>query len=245
MNATWSTTLKVVGAVLLVAAALGTTMSIVRTTKGSGTVVSRSVPVAAFARIEVSNGFDVDLSVGAEQSVTLRTDDNVVDLVDISVVDGDVLRIGLVPRSGVSDATLHVDVSARQLTSIVGSGGASVRINSELESERFHLGLSGGARIIGALDVADADLDLSGGAHATLTGSARRLVSKGQGASILEATTLQADDAVVDVSGASQANVAAAKTLSAAASGSSLVRYVGHPALVRQDVSGASSITTV
>jgi hypothetical protein len=49
----------------------------------------------------------------------------------------------------------------------------------------------------------------------------------------------------VSLSGASNADVAVRRTISASLSGGSSLRYRGSPTVTRQDVSGSSSITRV
>ena len=46
-----------------------------RTVSGSGNVTSTPVPVSTFSRLAVSNAFDVTVSFGDQENVTLRVDD--------------------------------------------------------------------------------------------------------------------------------------------------------------------------
>lgn len=80
--------------VLLFAAGCTTSVS------GSGNVTTTPVPVpvSGFSGLEVSNTFDVTVSFGDEESVTLRVDDNLVTHLDLGVSDG-TLRIGVEPRT--------------------------------------------------------------------------------------------------------------------------------------------------
>ena len=48
-----------------------------RTVSGSGNVTSTPVPVSTFSRLEMSNAFDVTVSFGDKENVTLRVDDNI------------------------------------------------------------------------------------------------------------------------------------------------------------------------
>jgi hypothetical protein len=55
-----------------------------RSVSGSGTVTSTpiQVPASGFSRLEVSSSFDVTVSFGDQENVTLRVDDNVVGHLD-------------------------------------------------------------------------------------------------------------------------------------------------------------------
>jgi hypothetical protein len=97
-----------------------------RTVTGSGTVVTRDIPVTSFSKIEVSSAFVVTVSFGSSEEATVRVDDNMIDELDVEV-SGDTLRIAL--RSGVSvrDATLEADVmlASRSANRCRGSSSTS------------------------------------------------------------------------------------------------------------------------
>src|SRR6185295_12759165 len=61
---------------------------------GSGSVVSRDIPVSSFSRLEVGRAFDVRVSVGAAETVTVHVDDNLVEELDVGV-SGDTLHVDL------------------------------------------------------------------------------------------------------------------------------------------------------
>jgi hypothetical protein len=204
--------------------------------------VTKAIPVESFTRVVVNNGFDVNVSAGEVDGVTLRIDDNLADKVDVAVT-GDTLRIALAPRTSVRDATLGADVTVRALSKIEQSGGTVVHLADGASADEFDVKMSGGSKLDAALHNTNVDLDLSGASHVTLSGRATRVALEGNGASVLEAGTLQVNDAGISLSGASQATVSVSNTISADLSGASLLRYLGSPTIVRQSVTGSSSIT--
>jgi hypothetical protein len=210
-------------------------------TTGSGRVVTKSFPISSLSRIVISNAFDVDLSFGASDKVTLRVDDNLVDQLDVGVSD-ETLRIALAPRTSAENATLHADVIARTPSSIEVSGAANLHFSDGSRMEVLDLALSGSSRADGAVDASDVDIHLSGASHATLIGSVSNLVVEGDGASVLDAGGLQVQDLRIDLSGATQAHVSVVNTISAVLSGASSLRYEGAPKLLQQEVTGGSTI---
>jgi len=211
-------------------------------TSGSGRVVTRTVPVESFSRIKLSHGFDVNVSPGEGDRVTLRIDDNLVDDVDVAVTDG-TLRIGLTPRTSAHDATLHADVSVRTISTIEQSGGTVLHLADGISVDKLDIKMSGGSRLDAAVHVTNIGLNLSGASHATLTGGAAGVALEANGASVLQADVLQVNDAVITLSGASRAMVSVRNTISAELSGASLLRYQGSPTVARRHVTGSSSIT--
>ena len=211
---------------------------------GSGNVTSTPVPVPAsgFSGLEVSNAFDVTVSFGDEESVTLRVDDNVVGHLDVGVSEG-TLHLGLESGTSVRDATLHADVTARSLSRIDVSGASAVHLSDALTGSKVEVAVSGAGRLDGMAGVDLANIELSGASNANLTGSAGRLQVTGSGASKLDAVKLQVSDLTIDLSGASKAEVSVTGSISAGVSGASSLTYRGSPEFTRRDVSGGSSIS--
>lgn len=212
-----------------------------RTVSGSGNVTTTPVPISGFSRLEVSNAFDVNLSFGDTESVTLRVDDNRVGHVDVGVSDG-TLHLSLEPGTSVRDAMLHADVAARGLSSIDISGASQVHLSDQLTGENVEVVVSGVGRLDGTLRVDQTNLELSGASNATLEGSAGRVQVTESGASLLDAALLEVTDLTIDLSGASTAQVSVSGTISAVASGVSTLRYRGSPTFTLRDVSGGSSV---
>ena len=208
---------------------------------GSGHVVASSVPASFFSRLEVGSAFRVTLTVGGDEQVTVRVDDNLTDHLDVGISDG-TLRIRLKPGTSVRNATLEADVTAPGVSSIEVSGAAKLHLSDELAGQRIKMTLSGAGEIDGPVRFDEAGADLSGASHLELSGTAGKLDIRGSGASRLEAEQLQVGQLTIDLSGASQATVSVSGTISAQVSGASSVRYAGTPQFIRKDVSGGSSI---
>ncbi len=211
---------------------------------GSGNVVTKSIPVSSFSRLQVGSAFEVTVSFGDQDALTLHVDDNLTGHVDAGV-SGGTLHIGLKPRTSVHDATLKADVTARSLTSIELSGAAHVHLSNEPSGRSIKVTASGASGLDGSLRMDEVDLSLSGASNAMLSGIVARLVVSGSGASQLEALELQSTDLEISLSGASEATVSASGTISAVVSGASTLRYKGSPRFTKKDVSGASDIDSV
>lgn len=208
--------------------------------RGSGDVVTIEVPVDDFNRLAVSHSFDVNVSVGDEPSLTLRVDDNLESSLDVEVTD-DTLRIGLQPRTSVSNATLEADVTVTSLDAVEGSGAVSIDLGS-LAGSTLELQLSGASDLNGAVDFDNVTGVLSGASNISLSGRVATLDVDASGASDLALLDLEVDGLIVSLSGASSAEVSVNDSIRASLSGASSLRYRGDPDVTTIDVSGASSI---
>lgn len=62
--------------------------------RGSGNVVTQEMALADFTSVEAANAFEVEITRSDTFAVTIRVDDNILDLLDVSK-EGDTLRLGL------------------------------------------------------------------------------------------------------------------------------------------------------
>jgi hypothetical protein len=208
--------------------------------QGSGDVTTIDVPIDDFSRLEVSHSFEVNVTVGDEPSLTLRVDDNLEDSLNVGVTDS-TLRIGLQPRTAVSNATLEADVTVTSLDAIVGSGAVNIHLDT-LTGSTLELQVSGASEIDGAVDFESMDGQISGASNISLSGRIATLDIEASGASDLSLLDLEVDVLIVSLSGATSAEVSVNDTIEARLSGASSLRYRGDPDVSTLDVSGASSI---
>jgi hypothetical protein len=208
---------------------------------GSGRVVERAVPASAFDRLRVEGAFDVQVTLGEPESVTVRIDDNLVDRLDAGITDG-TLHIRLEPPTSVRDATLEANVVVSVLSGIEVAGASSVRVAGSLETDDLRLEVAGASTLDLLVDATSIDLGVYGASTVTLGGSASELTSIVAGASSVSALDLTAGTLDADIEGASTLIVNVTTSISARVSGASTLLYGGTPEILSQDVTGASTI---
>lgn len=211
--------------------------------RGSGDVITIEVPIDDFTRLEVSHSFEVNVTVGDEPSLTLRVDDNIESSLDVGVT-GDTLRIGLEPRTTVTNATLEADLTVTSLDAIEGSGAVDVHV-ANLGGSALELQLSGSSDVDGAVDFESMTSEISGASNLAVSGRIATLDLNASGASDLSLLDLERAVLVVSLSGASSAEVSVTDSIQASVSGASSLRYRGDPDVTNFDVSGASSIDQI
>lgn len=215
--------------------------SLVPVVSGSGTIVESTPDVSAFGSMEVGAAFQVTLRVGDRHAVVLRTDDNVLDVVEITVQDG---QLSLGTERGVRNATLEAEVTVPSdgLSDVALGGAASMTSIEPLTPETLSLSAAGASRVFLVVDVSSLDLEVEGASVVNVSGTTTTLSVGADGASTARLSQLVAEEADVDAEGASRVGVTVTGDLTARAGGASTVRYAGDPTSVDQQVSGASSV---
>jgi hypothetical protein len=210
---------------------------------GSGKLLTKTLSLGEFNKIDASGAFQVDVTQGATCSVVVTADDNVWDSLDVRN-DGGTLYLGT--KSGsYSNTHLSARIVLPHLSALTLSGATNGTIDGFNDAAgQMDLTVDGASKLEGELRQARVTLDIAGASTATLHGTAESLHITLSGASHSGLEDLPSDDVRADISGASNATVTARRKLDYDVSGASHLSYTGSPTVGQADVSGASSVTS-
>lgn len=175
--------------------------------RGSGVGSTKSRTVGAFTALKVTGGLDFVVSVGKNAPLEITGDDNLLAHVT-SKLEGSTLLLGI-------DTKLRVKQPLR------------VRVGTE-RLERFMAGPGTRGSVEGVKsDVFD--LEATGGAKVTVSGSSRALKVESRGPTRLDLSGFSAQQVTVGTSDVSSVDLGYLEELDATLSGMSRVTYVGEP----------------
>lgn len=209
---------------------------------GSGNLETEEYAFANFTRVEISSAFEFEIKQSGSYSINVTADDNVIDRVQISQ-DGQTLkiRVGGVPTSFRS-VTLKALVTMPQLGGLTVSGATRGIVSNFNCTEAVSIAVSGASRVAGDITAGDIEFDVSGASTVQLEGSAADMVAIISGASRFSLGDFTANNADVNISGASTGTINLDGRLDADVSGASTLLYIGDPVMGTINVSGASSL---
>ncbi len=204
-------------------------------------------PVKEFRGISVSDGIDVFLSQGSEETVAVSADDiKLRDRMRVEVEDG-VMKIW-VDRKGWHWNTgrnkMRAYVSFTSLNKLRGSGASNMYVDGVIAASSLSIDLNGASDFKGAIQVGELKLDLSGASDAQITGTVKGNTSvNSSGASDLKGFDLVTETCSAHASGASDIRITVNKELNVHASGASGIYYKGDAVIREMQSSGASNIS--
>ena len=153
--------------ILLVLVALTTACS--QVTTGSGDVATQEMDLTGFDKLDISQGFNVEVSQGDEFSVLVRVNENLVEYLQVEVV-GDTLKIGLEGNQIYANATLQAEITMPTLTGLEVSGGSDAMVSGT--GDDITVDASGGSDAdLAEFQVVDANIDASGGSEVIINAS--------------------------------------------------------------------------
>ena len=188
--------------------------------EGSGDEISKSFNVSEFSQIDASHAFEIQVVVGEQQSVKIKTDDNLMKYIEVSV-KGNTLYLDVENNINL-DGDVKAIISVRNLNALNLSGACKIDIEN-IDSENFNI-------------------DVSGACKGTFSGKVENLTLDLSGATKLNTVDLKAKNLNIDMSGASKLEVYCDNNFVVDASGASKITVYGDPKTTKTDFSGASSV---
>jgi hypothetical protein len=102
------------------------------TVRGSGSVITEEMAFADFTSVDASNAFEVDIVQSATFSISIRVDDNVLDLLDVSK-EGDTLKLGLESGVSLTNTTLEASITMPTLEGLHLSGASKANVSGSIQ----------------------------------------------------------------------------------------------------------------
>jgi len=215
-----------------------------RVITGSGDVITETRQVNDFDRISISGSGEVIVTQGESESLSIETDDNVMDHIEAEV-EGGTLKLGM--KDGINL------ISTTRLVFYVGVddlAGLSISGSGDVESEKIDAGhlevqISGsGDVMIASLTADELKAEISGNGEIDLAGDVAAQDVDISGSGKYLAGDLCSESVKVSVSGSGDATVCATETLDVSVSGSGSVNYYGRPSLTTSK-SGTGDINSL
>jgi hypothetical protein len=221
MRSRFSVAATLMAVVLLLTAGNAAAFSFGKDTiEGSGDMETRELDLKEFQKIDVGGAFDLEITLGDEQKVTMTIDDNLWDNLEAEV-HGNTLEIDW-DKSCQPDSDCTVVIVVRELKGMDIHGAADVEIEG-YHGDSFSFDVSGAAELEMDGEVDELDINVSG-------------------AGDIDTRDLMAKSVEISVSGAGEAKVYASESFEGRVSGVGNIHYWGDPEHQKTKVSGLGNI---
>ncbi len=210
--------------------------------RGNGVIKTETRKTGDFNSVEVSGSMDLFVKQDSVYSVRIETDENLMEHITVST-EGNKLVIEPRDNDNLSGTKgVRIYVSSPQFEKLEATGASNITSEGILTtSSGISIDLTGASDASIEVNTPKIDAEMTGASSIRLKGQTKDLSIQGTGASHAKCFDLMTENAEVEVTGASSAEVFASVKLSASASGASHVRYKGN-ASVSQSSSGAGSV---
>lgn len=215
--------------------------------EGSGTVKTETRHVTGFDRVALSCPGDVIVTQGEHESLTVRTDDNLLGYIKTEVEGGTLFisrtregeKLALKPTE-----STRFTLTMKDITGFAVSGSGNIDSQAVL-TDRMDVQISGSGDVsIGSLTAQRLDVAISGSGAVSVAGEAEDQSVNISGSGEHHAGDLRSRSVRIAIGGSGDATVSASDKLDVVVSGSGSVRYRGTPQ-VTQVISGSGRVISL
>ena len=212
---------------------------------GNGHITTQEKSVGSFNSVQTGGSMDVHVTQSSTPSVRIEADDNLMPYIDV-YVEGNTLHIRTKMGYNLNPSKdIVAYVAAPEFKEIGVSGSGDVISDNALSgSSPLDLHVSGSGNIKMQVNFPKVSTEVSGSGDILLKGEARDFDADVSGSGKVKCFDLVTDNTNLHLTGSSDAEITANKTLDLSIAGSGTVRYKGN-ASVSQHVSGSGDIKKV
>ncbi len=236
--------ISIIAAVIVVATAvifLGNFLPI--KVVGSGKLVTQQEDFIDFSSIDISSGFEVEISKSNSYALSITTDDNIIEYIQVSKTDN-TLKVRTQAGITYESITLQIEIEMPELDNIELSGGSQGTINDFVSSNVFFVDLFGGSQLEGSFTTTEnVNFELFGGSQLIeFVGEANDAIIELSQGSQIDLSEFVVNNSNVNLRGGSQAIINLNGRLDANLIGGSALEYIGEPTLGDIEVSDGSTV---
>ena len=210
--------------------------------RGSGNIVTETRNVSTFTKVNAATSIDVDVQQGAETSVIVEADDNLIKYVETKVEDGE-LKIRLKNISIWNESTIKVHIIAPKYDGFSASSSSEIMGKNTITStSMIKLKASSSANINIEIDAPSVDVEASSSADITAAGRTKEVKVDGSSSALIVLDKLQAETVTAEASSSADVSVFASVKITAKANSSGDITYTGGATDVNKSESSSGSV---
>lgn len=195
-----------------------------------------------FSELEINIDANVLIRIGDEPSVTISTQENLLDAIT-SDVRGETMIIKSDPCIR-SDYPIDIEITTNSLARIELNGSAVITALDELHSDDFNLKINGSGNVNVEVFTNDLRMKINGSGNIMINGAAQDVDIVINGSGDVFASELDSYKSNIRINGSGDASINAINYLNVSVSGSGDVKYSGNPT-IETSISGSGSIRKV
>lgn len=210
-----------------------------KSAQGSGNIITEEREVSEFNKVHLKGSGNVFLIPGEKQALTIKTDDNIMPLIE-TAVSGDKLTISH-GKHYLRPTVFDVFITVKDLAGVAISGSGDISGKGRFVTDTFYAEISGSGDMDLEVETDKLGSKISGSGSIRLAGKAQDYRVSISGSGEINAFDVQAQTVSVKISGSGDCRVHAAESLDAKISGSGDVYYKGRPR-INTKISGSGSL---
>jgi len=212
--------------------------------KGSGNVVLKERNIDSFTQLKVNGVFNLIVSQGEKESLTIEADDNLIDLIETQN-DGNVLIIKQKKESNIKPTKFNVYVTVKDLEKMETSSVGDMLTKTPLNLKVFELSSSCVGNIEFEINCEKFTAKIHSVGDLNLKGKANETTIINSSVGKISAFDFVSDNLILDNSGVGDVEVFAEKEISIESNGVGNVSYKGNAVVKNMKNKGVGKVKKV
>lgn len=211
--------------------------------EGEGEVIEKELKLESFNAIDLEFPAVVYLSQSTNQRVKIKTNANIIDLLNKEVHDGE-WEIGFHHCIEVEETVeIYIDIPTIDGIQVYGSGKV---INKEkMDVDRLKLGVSGSGELQLNLDAKSINTRINGSGDVVLNGMSKLHDVEINGSGDVQAKDLSVDEYEIEINGSGDVEISVSDHLDVEINGSGDVSYTGNPKEISSRINGSGNLNQI
>jgi len=206
----------------------------------------KRIVTGSFSAIHVSDGIELLLTQGGNESVAVSASDNkYIERLKTEVSNG-VLKIYYDNKAMVWNSNekrkLKAYVSFKELEELKAGSGADVKCKSVLQLDNLKMDFSSGAQFNGEVAIQHLETNQGSGSEINATGKAEHLKADASSGAIFKGYDLSVNDCEAKASSGGEVRITVNKELAAKASSGGSIKYKGEGVIKDINVSSGGTV---
>lgn len=210
-----------------------------------GEIINRYQDVSNFSKINISDGFRVYFSEIENNTIEIKTYENIHKYVIVSQ-KGDLVSIKFKDKVRFTyDPLVTIYIPRKQLSEVTLNGGAKFSAPAIFPSNKLKINLSGGATFQTKLEVTALEATLTGGSNLDLSGSCDIFEINSSNGGTFEGYEFEINKLTCNLTGGCVGKCTVNQSLSVVLSNGSTLKYKGNGVVTDQNITGGSQLIKV
>jgi len=208
---------------------------------GNGNKVNKDIKLQHFTKVSLNIPVHVEIKQDSIQKVTISTDENILQSLDLSV-DYEMLNIQKEKCIKGMDH-INISISMDTLKEVNLNSGGSLKSNGTIKGNSLNAYVTSGGNLEMKMAYSQINCTLSAGAQAWFVGKADNMNADLNSGSNLKTSELKIENCKVKAESGAIANVNVSGELTAEANSGGTVRYYGNPAKQNKITNSGGSVS--
>lgn len=214
--------------------------------KGNGVFKTVAKNTSEYSEVSVAGSFYVELISGNEGIINISGDENIIDLLDISVKNGK-LNVSFTKDTWIENSKknkLSITIPIQSIDKISFTGSGTMTSKDVLATEVLDVTITGSGNIKLNTKVTVMNLSKTGSGNCDITGTANKATFTTTGSGNLNADNFEVANTTAIQSGSGNLKVNCTKQLVARTAGSGNIKYKGNPEKIDKQSAGSGNISS-